>query len=114
MGILRRGRIRGTNSMAYSMGAMVGGVIAIYLLTRLVLLVFRDKKHEIKFIIISAVVALAIATVLGGFGFADGNQPDFVLSFSMYVIPTVLVVVIEAIRVKLGKSKDKLNQEDSS
>ena len=100
--------------MAYSIGQLIGGVIAIYLLTRLLLLVFRDKKHEMKFITISAAIALFIATVLGGFGFADGNKPDFVLSFSIYVIPAVLVVAIEATRVKLGKSKDKLDQEGSS
>ena len=92
----------------YAIGALVGGIIAVYLLTRLILLGFRDRKFDTSSIVVAALIALGIATVLAGYGFAEGGPPNFAQSFSAYVIPTLIVIVIEFLRVKRWKSKSNL------
>lgn len=91
--------------IGYLIAAMMGGVVILYLMTRLVLLVFRDKKHSTVSISISAFVSLGIATILAGYGMSEGDSPDFVNSFVNYLIPAIIVIVIEIFRVRRIKAK---------
>ena len=89
----------------YTVGAIMGGVVILYLMTRLILLAFRDKKRSTKSIVISACVSLGIATILAGYGMADGGSPNFMNSFLGYLVPALIVIVIEILRVRHLKAK---------
>ena len=75
----------------------------LYLLTRFILLAFREKKNAPSSIMCAALGALAIATVAGAYGFADGREPDFGAALLRYLIPTLLAMSIELVRIKLRR-----------
>ena len=85
--------------MPYLIGQLFGGIVITYLIMRLVMLAFRANKYKPKSIVISAGCTLLIATVIGGFGFADGGPPVFLSAFSVYGIPAVISMGIELFRV---------------
>ena len=89
----------------YLIGSLIGGIAIIYLMTRLILLAFRDKKRDSRSIVIAACISLFIATVLGGYGFAEGGPPNFLNAFLNYVLQTLIVIGIEIVRVKVKKEE---------
>lgn len=89
----------------YLIGWLIGGIAFIYLMTRLVLLAFRDKKYDTRSIVIAACIVLFIATILGGYSFAEGGPPNFLNAFLYYVLQTLIVIGIEIARVKVKKAK---------
>lgn len=93
--------------MSYFAGQVIGGTIIVYLLVRVILLTFRARRTQVAPILISGIVALAIATFIAGFGFgyARGGSPDFAYSFGTYVIPAILAMVIELIRTHRFRTK---------
>ena len=99
--------------MSYSIGGVIGGIVILYLMTRLILLAFRDNKHKTSAVVISACIALAIATLLAGYGMADGNSPDFLNSFTTYLIPTPIVIAMEVIRLRRAKAKSASSEQPS-
>ena len=63
-------------------GELIGSLAIIYALTRLVMwTVFRKKSRTPTAITLSGGAALAVATVVGGFGFADGGELLFFEAF---------------------------------
>jgi FtsH-binding integral membrane protein len=91
--------------IGYLIGSLVGGVVIIYLITRVVLVAFRDKKHAISSIVLAAGIALLVATVLAGYGMSEGGSPNFPGSFFAYLIQTLIVIGIEITRVRRLKAK---------
>jgi len=75
-------------------------MMAIYLLMRLVLVVFGKRKHQPTSVISAACVALLIATVVGGYGFGGDGEPVFAASFFAYALPGVFSAAIELLRVR--------------
>ncbi|HEV2532032.1 hypothetical protein, partial [Phenylobacterium sp.] len=63
--------------MAYLIGGFVGGVIAMFLLSRLTLWLFKRLGDNEKRISAAHATAYAIAVIAGGFGFANGGPPRF-------------------------------------
>jgi hypothetical protein len=98
--------------MGFSIGHVIGGTVIVYILLRSFLLAFGKKKHELQSVIIAACITLAFATVAGGFGFADGGQPVFLLAFTAYIIPTLLAIRIELFRLSRIKKKESANNQD--
>lgn len=90
----------------YLIGAVVGGVVILYLMTRLILLAFRDKKHSTSSIVISAVVALGLANLL--YGYNTGlDSPAFLRAILIYSLSAVIAVVIEVLRVRHMKARSR-------
>ena len=97
--------------MAYLIGQFVGGIIAIYLLMRLVLVAFRRSRYKPESVIAAACMALVIATVLGGYGFGGNGEPMFAASFFTYALPGVFATAIELVRVRrLGDSPNQAGE----
>ena len=44
-------------------------------------------------LLVANVASLAVATVAGGYGFADGGPPVFMLAFLKYALPQAIVLV---------------------
>jgi len=72
------------------MGQLIGSFIATFLLSRLCLWLVRKFRNDITAIAIAHACAFAIATVLAGFGNADGGSPNF-LSEALLCFPSIVV-----------------------
>lgn len=84
--------------MAYSIGAIVGGIFAIYVLMRLILIAFRSHRTKPVSVIVAACIALLLLTLVGAYGFANGGPPAFTTAFSIYFVPALVAMLIELFR----------------
>ena len=91
--------------MAAQLGMWVGAFVILYLVSALVLLSFRDKKSTYQAVTIATLIALAIATLLGGYGFSEGGGPVFMAAFINYAIPAVAVLIVNLIKVNRHQTK---------
>ena len=73
----------------YLIASWIGGVIIVRLIV-LLLKKFAFKSRDSRAILLSNAAALLIATVLGGYGGADGASPNFAEAFMMYSVPVGL------------------------
>ena len=76
------------------MGFIVGGLIAISVLMLIWRWVLRRWLSGVLLPIVATAAAFATATLIGGFGLADGGPPQFWLAFVNYLIPAIVVAVV--------------------
>lgn len=79
----------------YVIAFMLGGLIVTFLVSRLVRNTVLRKLPDPPRALASGAITLAITTVLGGFGMANGGKPNFVGPFALYFIPTAIWVVVD-------------------
>ena len=91
--------------MAAQLGFWIGAFIILYLVSALVLLAFRDKKYTYQAVTISTLIALAIATLLGGYGLSEGGGPVFMAAFINYFVPAVAVLIVNLLRVSRKQTR---------
>jgi len=76
------------------MAEFAGALVASAVLTWIWHALLRGVGHPIARTITACALALLTATVLAGFGFADGGSPDFGVSFAAYALPQLLVLAL--------------------
>ena len=91
--------------MGYSFGSFVGGLIGIFLLSRLALWALKRLGDNERKIFIAHAVTLATAVLLGGFGFADARGPRFLYAVSLYVIPSLIWLGVDLLALKGRRTK---------
>ena len=87
--------------MAYA-GQTFGALAASYLLLRLLMYghrKLRQKPNEAVNIAAMGLLALGVATIVGGYGLQDyAPEPLFLNAFATYFGPVMAVTVIELVR----------------
>jgi hypothetical protein len=91
--------------MAYLIGGFIGGLVGMFLLSRLTLWLFKQLGDNEKRILAAHATAYAIAVTAGGFGFASGGSPRFLYSGGLYVIPTLIWLVVDLLGLKGRRAK---------
>ena len=81
--------------MAYMIGALVGALVAMFLVSRLTLWVFKRLGDKPARILTAHAVACGAAVMLGGLGLANGGPPVFGYAASLYVLPTLLWLAVD-------------------
>jgi hypothetical protein len=84
--------------MAVFIGQFVGGLVATYLLSRLCLWAAAKFNRSWPGILAAHGGSLALATIVAGYGYADGGPPQFFYAFSAYLLPQVVWLVVDLIR----------------
>jgi hypothetical protein len=79
----------------YFIGQLLGALVATFLLSRLVGWVLRRALNDPARLLAANVATLAIATVVGGYGFANGGSPLFATAFRSYVIPVIVWLIYD-------------------
>ena len=88
-----------------AMAFFIGALVSSYLVLRGGLYFFRKFRKQPNGspqIAMMGVIALGIATIIGGFGFQDeAPEPLFVTAFSLYFGPVIIVTIFEIVRYKI-------------
>lgn len=79
----------------YIVAFILGGVLAVFLLSTLVGFVAFRKVDPPKKQLFSVTVAFVIASILGAYGLADGDEPKFLQSIIQYGIASILLLAIQ-------------------
>ena len=91
--------------MAFLLGALLGSYLILRLLMYGIMKVRRQPNGATE-IALAGVLVLVIATVGGGYGMQDElPEPQFIRDFYSYFGPSMLVTVIELVRVDRRKSR---------
>ena len=78
----------------------IGALIPLFLISRLTLWAFRDNRYTPEAVVSAAGIALVISTVLAGYGMATNGEPAFARAFLSYLVPAMVVVIIDLLRVR--------------
>jgi uncharacterized membrane protein len=81
----------------YLIGFILGGTITIFLLSKLVGVIVFRKIIPPKKQIFSVCIAFVLATVIAGYGIADGGPPEFVEAAAIYGIASIIVLTIQVV-----------------
>lgn len=77
---------------------LLGGLLLTFLVSRVLrATVFRRVSGWTRVLGANA-LTLGVATLVGGFGFADGAPPRFGYALTAYALPVLFWVVVDAIR----------------
>ena len=94
--------------MAVFLGQFTGGLVICLIIIGVLSRVLRRWLHgEPTRLFVSFFVALAIASVIGGYGYADDkSQPAFATAFAVYLGPASLAGFLIALGALRGKATD--------
>ncbi|WP_112663810.1 hypothetical protein [Microvirga flavescens] len=76
----------------YAVGQFFGGLMILGLVTQLLMRTLKRWNSDVPGILTANGLLLFIATILGGFGMADGGEPVFREAFANYVLPQLAVL----------------------
>ncbi|TIQ18743.1 MAG: hypothetical protein E5X51_24450 [Mesorhizobium sp.] len=76
---------------AYAFGEFAGGLLGVVFLTALWSLVIRRFLQPPALVYVANLLSLLTATIVGGYGLANGASPNFAYSFGMYAVPQIIV-----------------------
>lgn len=80
----------------YSGGQAIGGIVSIWLLYTLIGFLAKKIKNDSPVLrMVSGVITYMLASTLYAFGSADGGDPNFLIGFSLYILPTLFVVPLD-------------------
>ena len=85
--------------MSY-LGFFVGALIITWVVSRLTRLFFFRKAANWTRAIGPNVVALLVATGLGGVGMADGGPPQFVVALVRYIPPILVLIAFDSLKAR--------------
>jgi hypothetical protein len=80
------------------MAFLIGALSATFIARGLFLLALKRWEASYTKAIVVNVASLAVCTILGGFGFADGGDFAGVEAFSAYALPQFIWLVFDTIR----------------
>jgi len=80
----------------------LAAMVPLLLISRLILWLLRRARGAYWRVVVANVGSLAIATVIGGFGMADGGPFAGVQAFSTYLVPQLVILLID-ICILLGR-----------
>ena len=95
--------------MAYMIGVVIGGVVAMLLLSRLTLWIFKKLGDNERRIISAYLLAYGIAVLIGGMGYADGGPPRFLYAAGVYIVPALLWLVVDLLALKGRRAKGQIS-----
>lgn len=98
----------------YTIGGIIGSLLATYIFTRFFYFIQNKFFSEIKKlnkIIFSYILFLSFSTILGGYGFARGGEPVFVQAFLQYLPAAVIFLLFDFYR--LNSSSEQSQKLDS-
>lgn len=81
-------------------GVLIGALLITYLVSRALRRWVFKSLPGLQRSVVPNVVTLAISTVVGAFGFADGGDAKWTSAFLTYLIPTAVWTVVDLIRNK--------------
>lgn len=88
------------------MGFILGGIVVVYLLIRLwQRMLIRVPMLWAMRVAIATLLAFATATLLAGFGLANGGPPVFAEAALLYLIPAAVAFLIETLRQFIASRK---------
>lgn len=90
--------------IGYIIGAVVGGLLITFLIRRFWLWALKRIQDEKLRVFIAAALTLALSSVIGGLGYADGGPPRFLYAAMIYVVPTIMWLVVDLFAIK-GRGK---------
>jgi hypothetical protein len=91
------------------MAYMIGGVVAMWLLSRLMLWIFKRLGDNEKRIYVAHLVAYGLAAGLGGLGFANGGPPRFLHAAGVYIVPVLLWLAVDLLALKGRRAKGQIS-----
>lgn len=83
----------------FYIGQLIGGFVAIFLVSRLFWLVARRWPNSIGKVITLDLTTGLLGSLLGAIGGADGGPPNLA-AFTVYLPAAALVVVLDLIRIR--------------
>ncbi len=91
--------------MAYWLGAIVGALVGSYLLSRLALWLLKAMGDKRDRILGAHGATFAFVTVAGGYGYADGGEPQFLHAAEIYILPIILWLAIDLLALRGRRAK---------
>lgn len=85
----------------------VGALLIVVVVTKVADLLLSGMKQRKMRYVAANVLSLALAVILGGYGFAESAEPVFIKAFSIYALPQVLVLVLGLYLI--GRKADQLS-----
>lgn len=89
-------------------GFFVAAVFVLFLLSRVIGFVVLREAEPPRKQVVSALLAWAVVTIIGGLGMAEDGNPKFFQAALAYGIPAVILALIES-----GIALAKLEREKS-
>jgi hypothetical protein len=86
-------------------GAFIGALVAIGLLSRLALWALKRMGDTPARVLVAHGVTLCFATIAAGYGFADAGGPRFGYALTLYGLATLIVLVLDLLGVKGRQTK---------
>ena len=77
--------------MAFIIGGLIGGLFLMIILMSIWRWVLSRWLSGLLLPVVATISAFSTATLIGGFGMADGGPPQFWLAFTKYLIPALVV-----------------------
>ncbi len=90
--------------MAY-LATLAGALLAAFIISRLARWLAFKRAVGAKRVLGPNLTTLVIMTALGAFGMADGGSPAFGTALLTYVPPVAILIAMDALLWKFGKSK---------
>ena len=95
-------------------GTFVGGFVGIGLLSRLARWLLKRLGDNLDRVFAAQGLALATATVIGGYGFAaPAGTPQFLQAFETYLIPCVAWLAIDILALRGRKATREVKDIDA-
>ncbi len=91
--------------MVYFVG-FFGAVVVMFLLSRVSLWLFSSLGDGLGRVALAHAVALAAATIGGGFMFAEGGMPRFSAAFASYCLPAAFCAAFDLMRLWRHRAVD--------
>ncbi len=85
--------------MSY-LGFFVGALIITWIVSRLTRFFFFRKAANWTRAISPNVIALMVATGLGGVGMADGGPPQFLVALVRYIPPILVLIAFDSLKAR--------------
>lgn len=86
--------------MEFTVGFMVGALIGVWLISRILRKTVFQRLTGWRQIWVSLVTTLAISTLIGGVGFADGGPMRFGYAFSVYLLPVLAWLLVDRLSLR--------------
>ncbi|MBQ0797800.1 MAG: hypothetical protein KBT63_00850 [Porticoccaceae bacterium] len=96
------------------MAFIIGAVIGMYLISSLVGFIAFKKTEKPKKYLYAIPVAWVLATVIAGYGLADGGEPQFAVAAINYGIASIILLAIHMLVYYVkNKAVTKSNKSDA-
>lgn len=88
--------------MANWIAFLIGALIGTFLVSRLALLALKRMGYSAGRLVVGHAASFAAVTVIAGYGFADGSEPQFLGAGLTYVLPQLFWLAVDLLRWRRG------------